>query len=103
MFGLVVRFSLLEGQVEAFDALARETLAHVREAEPGTLVYTCHRVEGDPSARVFYELYRNRDAFEQHERQPHVRRFLSKRDQYLAAEPRVEFLDLQDAKGIPGR
>lgn len=102
MFGLVVRFSLLEGQVENFDALAWEALAHVREEEPGTLVYACHHVEGDPNARVFYEVYRDRDAFEHHEQQPHVRRFLCERDQYLAAEPRVEFLDLQDAKGIPG-
>lgn len=101
MLGLVVRFSLRDGQVEAFDALTRQTLTHVRAAERGTLVYACHQVEGEPNARVFYELYRDRDSFEEHEQQPHVRRFLSERGQHLAAEPRVEFLDLQDAKGLP--
>jgi quinol monooxygenase YgiN len=34
---------------------------------------------------VFYELYRDRQAFEAHERQEHVRRFLKGREQYLAA------------------
>lgn len=101
MFGLVVRFTLKVGQGEAFDALARETLPLVRAEEPGTLVYTCHEVHDEPDARVFYELYRDRDAFDAHERTNHVVRFLREREQHLAAEPRVEFLDLQDGKGVP--
>lgn len=102
MFGLVVRFSLREDQVEAFDALVQETLTEVRQKEPGTLVYACHGIDGDPNARMFYELYRDRDAFDEHEQQDHVRRFLAQRQQHLAAEPRVEFLELRDAKGVSG-
>lgn len=101
MFGLVVRFTLKSGQGEAFDALARETLPLVRRDEPGTLLYNCHQVQDDTNARVFYELYRDRDAFEAHEGTPHVARFLHEREQYLAAEPRVEFLQLQEGKGVP--
>lgn len=102
MFGLVVRFSLREDHVEAFDALVQETLAGVRQKEPGTLIYACHEVDGDPNARVFYELYRDRDAFDKHEQQDHVRRFLAQRRQHLAAEPRVEFLELREGKGVSG-
>lgn len=101
MFGLVVRFTLKEGQGEAFDTLARETLPFVRAEEPGTFVYTCHEVQDDPDARVFYELYRDRDAFETHEHTDHVGRFLREREQHLAGEPRVEFLHLQGGKGVP--
>ena len=101
MFGLVVRFDLKVGCGEAFDALTTEAVALIRQAEPGTLVYACHAVEGDAEARVFYELYRDKDAFEEHERQEHVRRFHEKKAPYLSGEPRVEFLSLQLGKGTP--
>jgi len=101
VFGLVVRFDLKDEAGEEFDALTSETVALIRRAEPGTLVYTCHAVDGDANARIFYELYRDKAAFEEHERQEHVRRFLSERDHYLAHTPRVEFLSLQVGKGAP--
>jgi len=60
-----------------------------------------HTVEGEPGARVFYELYRDREAFQAHERQPHVVTFLGQRDQYMAQPPRVEFLGCLYGKGWP--
>lgn len=101
MFGLVVRFDVAPDGVAAFDQLTDETVEQVRTQEPGTIVYACHAVAEEPSTRVFYELYRDREAFEEHERQEHVQRFLAEREQYLAAAPRVEFLTLQTAKGVP--
>lgn len=79
-FGLSVRFTLREGASEAFDALAARTIEGIRAAEPGTLVYVNHLVDGEPRQRVFYELYRDRAAFDEHERQPHTRRFLAERE-----------------------
>lgn len=101
MFGLVVRFDVDPDQVAPFDDLTDETVEQIRMREPGTLVYACHAVAEAPSARVFYEVYRDRQAFEEHEQQEHVRRFLTEREQYLIAAPRVEFLTLQTAKGVP--
>lgn len=101
MFGLFVRFDLKPGAEESFDALVRETLSRIASDEPGTLIYACHEVDGAPSSRAFYELYRDPAAFEEHERQEHVRRFLREREQYLAGPPRVEFLGVQAAKGAP--
>jgi quinol monooxygenase YgiN len=101
VFGLVVRFKLKAGTGEPFDALTRDVVASIKEAEPGTLIYACHIVEGDADARVFYELYRDRAAFEEHERAQHVNRFHERKAQYLASEPRVEFFSLQVGKGIP--
>lgn len=102
MFGLVVRFDLKAGTGDAFDALARRTVSLIQTSEPGTLIYACHSVEGEQDARVFYELYRDRIAFEEHERQQHIRHFLEERQQYLAGPPRVEFLAPQAGKGAPG-
>ena len=83
-FGLVVRFRLRPGHEEAFDVLVAATIEGIRAHEPGTLVYASHQVDGDPGARIFYELYRDRTAFEEHERQPHTRHFLVEREQHLA-------------------
>lgn len=101
MFALVVRFDLRdENAATAFDDLVAQTAPGIRELEPGTLVYATHGVEGDPLARVFYEVYADRAAFEAHEEQPHVKAFLAERGQYLAAT-RVEFLTDGPAKGLP--
>jgi quinol monooxygenase YgiN len=101
MFGLVVRFKLKRGSGPDFDKLTDKTVTGIRAAEPGTLIYACHQVEDDPDARVFYELYRDRSAFDAHEQQPHVRRFLAKREQYMAAAPRVELMRLRAGAGVP--
>jgi quinol monooxygenase YgiN len=99
-FGLVVRFTARdEDAARAFDALAAVTLEEIRAKEPGTLIYVNHAVEGEPSVRVFYELYADRAAFDQHEQQPHVRRFLAEREQYLSGVD-VSFLHSIDGKGM---
>jgi quinol monooxygenase YgiN len=100
VFALVVRFDLRPGAAEGFDGLVAETAPLIGEREPGTLVYAVHGVDGAPDARVFYELYRDRAAFDEHERQPHVVRFLREREQYLSGV-RVEFLTSPSGKGLP--
>ncbi|MCX0270144.1 antibiotic biosynthesis monooxygenase [Nocardia zapadnayensis] len=101
MFALVVRFNLKDADAaEAFDRLVAETAEGITESEPGTLVYVTHTVTDAPLARVFYEVYRDREAFEEHERQPHTRRFLDRRADYVA-DFRVEFLTPATAKGLP--
>ncbi len=96
-FGLVVRFTLRPGAEAAFDQLTTETLSEIRAHEPGTLTYSTHSVIGSPQRRVFYELYADRAAFETHERQPHVRRFLAEREAHVA-DVDVEFLQVVETK-----
>jgi quinol monooxygenase YgiN len=97
MFALVVRFDLAAGAGPALDALVEGTLGLIRAREPRTVIYACHLVEGAADSRIFYELYEDRAAFDEHEEGEHVQRFLAEREQYLVGPPRVEFLDL------PGR
>ena len=98
-FGLVVRFALKRGAGEAFDRLTSETVEQIRAHEPGTLLYAVHRVEGEPDIRLFYELYRDRAAFDHHEAQIHTRRFLAERGRYLVGFD-VDELSVIVAKGI---
>ena len=82
-FGLVVRFHLNSGAAEGFDRLVAETVPEIAKHEPGTLIYTVHQVDEQPEQRIFYELYADRAAFDAHEEQPHTKRFLAERGQYL--------------------
>jgi quinol monooxygenase YgiN len=99
MFGLFVRFTCKdEASAKAYDRLVVETIEAIKADEPGTLVYASHLVEGQPLQRIFYELYRDRAAFEAHESSPATRRYLAERDQYLASIE-VDWLTLQTGKG----
>jgi quinol monooxygenase YgiN len=100
-FALVVRFTVRDGAEEQFDALVAETAAAIREREPGTLVYACHTVSGQPRQRIFYELYRDHGAFQAHEASRHTRRFLADRGPLLEATE-VDFLTLADGKTPAG-
>ncbi|MEV7770356.1 antibiotic biosynthesis monooxygenase [Kitasatospora sp. NPDC086791] len=98
-FGLVVRFVAHSAEAaRAFDQLAEKALEGIRAKEPGTVVYVNHTVPEEPDVRVFYELYADRAAFEEHERQPHVQEFLAGRARYLASFD-VTFLDEISGKG----
>ena len=102
MFGLLVRFTCKdEASAEAYDRLVADTVEAIKANEPGTLVYATHLVEDQPLQRIFYELYRDRAAFEAHEASPATRRYLAERDQYLASTE-VEWLTLQTGKGTGG-
>jgi quinol monooxygenase YgiN len=100
-FALVVRFTVRAGSEEASDRLVAQTASGIREREYETLIYACHTVEGQPRQRIFYELYRNRAAFEEHEAHEHVRRFLAERTALLESTE-VDFLELRDGKTPPG-
>jgi quinol monooxygenase YgiN len=102
MFGLSVRFTCHDADsAVGFDRLVAETVPEIKKHEAGTLVYAVHTVEGQPLQRIFYELYRDRAAFDAHEEQSHTRRFLAAREQYLASVS-VDFLTLQIGKGTDG-
>nr|WP_202447246.1 antibiotic biosynthesis monooxygenase [Streptomyces sp. SID5468] len=96
----MVRFTCKDAAAAAaFDALVARTGEQIRAKEPGTVIYAVHRVDGRPLERVFYELYRDKNAFEAHEVQEHVRAFLAEREQYLSAIE-VDRLDFVSGKGV---
>ena len=102
MFALIVRFHCRdEAAASDFDALVTATTQKIREYEPGTLAYTVHRVDGEPLQRIFYELYRDRDAFNAHEAQEYVKEFLEARDSFITSHE-VDFLSPTIQTRLPG-
>ena len=96
MFAIAVRFDLPDADsAAAFDRLVAQTVPGIRAEEPGTLVYTPHLVEGEPLARLFYEVYRDRDAHRDHEARPATAEFL-RRVRELVSSVRAELLTPAD-------
>ena len=89
-----------EELADDFDGVLRRLVGQVEAEEPETLLYLVHQGEG--GARVLYELYATREAFEEHESKPYVQRFLEQRDSYLSGPPTVESFAAGWGKGWPG-
>ena len=99
-YGQITVYTLLDGRESAFDQLSREAVRAARQGEPGTLIYACHEVVGAPTQRIFYQLFRDQMAFEDHQRRPYVRQFLAGSRPHVIATNVIE-LRLDTAKVIP--
>jgi quinol monooxygenase YgiN len=99
-YGRILIFTLLDDRVADFDRFAEQAAEEVRAREPGTLVYVIHLVPNAPMQRIFYEIYRDRDAFDSHERQPYMQRFVADRRSCVLATNVIE-LRLKYAKVAP--
>ncbi|GAA0334110.1 antibiotic biosynthesis monooxygenase [Actinoallomurus spadix] len=89
-YGRITMYTLHDGRQEAFDRLAAEVTRAVIEREPGTLVYACHSVDSAPLQRIFYQLFRDAAAVENHTRQPHVQRFAGEVRAHVASTNVIE-------------
>jgi quinol monooxygenase YgiN len=99
-YGRILIFTLLDDRAADFDRLAEETAEYVRTGEPDTLVYVIHLVPNAPLQRIFYEIYRDRAAFDSHESQPYMQRFVAERRTCVLATNVIE-LRLKYAKVAP--
>jgi quinol monooxygenase YgiN len=100
LFGQIAIYTLIEDQVHEFDRLTERVVGQVRASEPDTLVYIVHAVPSAPMQRILYEVYRDRAAFDRHERQPYVTEFEADRRPYVLATNVIE-LGLQQAAVSP--
>jgi quinol monooxygenase YgiN len=99
-YGQITVYTLLDGRESAFDQLSREAVRAAQQDEPGTLIYACHEVVGAPTQRIFYQLFRDEAAFQDHQRRPYMRQFLADSRSHVIATNVIE-LKLGTAKVIP--
>jgi quinol monooxygenase YgiN len=100
LFGQIAIYTLQEGRAEEFDRLIEQVVELVRSMEHDTLVFIVHAVPSAPMQRILYEVYRDRAAYEEHNRQPYVARFEIERAPLVLATNVIE-LGLQQAKVSP--
>lgn len=97
---LIAKITAADGKrdevLEAFGPM----MAHVRENEPGTLIYGCHTDDEDPNVVWFYELYTDDDAVAAHSGSDAMKNVGRSLKGLLAGPPEVRKLTPQAAKGI---
>jgi len=99
-YGRLSIFTLLDDKAGEFDQLTERAAEGVRSLEPDTLVYVIHVVPKAPMQRIIYEIYRDRAAFDAHERQPHILQFVADRKSCVLATNIID-LRLKNAKVAP--
>ena len=62
----------------------------VRASEPDALVYAVHSVPNAPMQRIFYEVYRDQTAYEEHKRHSYIKRFDVERAPFVLATNVIE-------------
>ncbi|GAB2820030.1 hypothetical protein GCM10022221_17400 [Actinocorallia aurea] len=74
-YGQIVVYTLLDGREQAFDRQINALIGEAVRAEDGILIFTCHEVEGAPTQRISYQLFRDRASYNEHQGRPYVHRF----------------------------
>jgi quinol monooxygenase YgiN len=91
--GIVATIKIKPGTNEAFEAVAKELMAAVREGEPGNKVYQFCKSRTEPTTYVVLELYVDQAAIEAHGKSEHFRTIGAKMGPCMAGRPDVQYLD----------
>ena len=89
---LLAKLKVQPGKEAEFEAAAKEMIAIVKTAEPGTLAYILHKNTKDPTEFIYYEVYQDQAAFEAHGKTDHMRAFGGKIGAILAGRPELTFI-----------
>jgi quinol monooxygenase YgiN len=100
LFGQITIYTLIEGRTDDFDRLTEWVMAQVQSKEPDTLVYIVHAVPTAPMQRILYEVYRDRDAHEEHLNRQYVITYEVEQRPFVLATNVIE-LGVQQAKVSP--
>ena len=66
MIVIIAKLKAVEGKADEVASLFRDMVMWVTENEEGTSTYACNRSSSDPNEFVFFERYRDQEAFEAH-------------------------------------
>lgn len=94
LYAVVARFDLKAEHEDEFDALAAWRISQASAHEPGLVGYAVHRIDGEPLARVFYEIYRDEAAFRQHRATEQTALFGARHVPFVQGPPRIERLEV---------
>ena len=97
LYGQIAIYTLLESGAAEFDRLASTVLEQVRTTEPDTLVFVVHGVPSAPLQRILYQVYRDRAAYDEHQRKPYVTDFDTRLRPLVLATNVIE-LGVREAK-----
>ena len=86
---VVARLKAKNGE-ESKMADALQAMVSRVEAEDGTLVYTLHQAQNDPTQFLFYEKYTDAQALKAHSSTPHFKELFGLLQPLLDGAPEIE-------------
>lgn len=89
---VVAKLKAKKGSEQELEAALRDMVAKVA-SEEGTLAYTLHRSMRDGTEFLFYEKYRDQDAFSRHSETAHFKELMGITAPLLDGPPAVELFE----------
>ncbi|MBI9084870.1 MAG: antibiotic biosynthesis monooxygenase [Desulfobacterales bacterium] len=89
---VVAKIKAKSGQAAEMEKTLQEMVAKVGK-EAGTLVYTLHRSQKDPSIFMFYEKYTDMDAFAFHGSTPYFKELMKTTAPMMDGAPQIDTYD----------
>jgi quinol monooxygenase YgiN len=89
---VVAKLKAKSGEEQKMEEALRGLVAKV-EAEEGTLVYTLHRSQKDPTQFLFYEKYTDAEALKAHSETSYFKETFGVLQNLVDGAPEIEFYD----------
>lgn len=86
---VVAKIKARAGEESAMEEALRGMVVKVAQ-EAGTLAYTLHRLQDDPTQFLLYEKYTNADAFKHHAATPYFKELFATLKPLLDGSPQIE-------------
>ena len=95
---LIARIKAKEGCQDQLEAAFRDMIKKVRAAEPGCQQYVLHKDTKSPTQFVWYEVYSDQAAFDNHRKTEHMKEMGGRIKDLLDGAPQLEMLQELDRK-----
>ena len=95
---LIAKIKAKPGSEKALEEAFRDMIKKVRAAEPGCQAYVLHKSNDDPTQFVWYEIYQDQAAFDNHRKTDHMKEMGTRIKDLLDGRPQVEMLTELDRK-----
>ena len=89
---VVAKLKAKKGEEAKMEEALRDMVLKVQQEE-GTLAYTLHRSQKDPTQFLFYEKYRDAQALKEHSATPYFKELFTALGPLLDGSPEIEMYD----------
>ena len=96
---LIAKLTAVDGKAEELEAAMR-TVIEAAEEEDGLEVYSAHRVDGEPGAYYYFEVYRDQAAWDVHGKGERMREATAGFAGLIVGRPELTVMSPIAAKGI---
>lgn len=86
---IVAKLKAKKGAEEEMEQVLRKAVQNVK-SEEGTLMYTLHQSQSDPSTFMFYEKYTDADALTLHSSTPHFKAMFAALKDLVEGQAEIE-------------